>query len=119
MGTCFATSPLIISKRAAESIKQSLSRYDQLGKYEKDTIRVYLKTGGWGGPGLRLALVERDSIKAGEDTVDDSCFGLRIVINKDLLQQAKPIKIYMEERYIMIDYNKDILKSLPKEGGCK
>ena len=65
---------------------------DKLNEYfegkERKPIRIFLNSGGWGGPRLNLALDET------KDT--DSIFdinGFQFIIDEDLLGKAAPIKV--------------------------
>jgi Fe-S cluster assembly iron-binding protein IscA len=55
---------------------------------EKAPIRVFVTEGGCSGPGLALAL---DEATEADDVVDVS--GYQFVVEKELMEQAKPIKI--------------------------
>jgi len=55
---------------------------------EKAPIRVFVTEGGCSGPGLALAL---DEVTEGDDVFDVS--GYQFVVDKELMEQAKPIKI--------------------------
>ena len=68
------------------------SATDEIAKYfrgkEVKPIRIFLNSGGWGGPGLALAL---DEPKDTDDVFKIN--GFQFVINTDLLKQAEPIKV--------------------------
>ena len=75
-------------------IEMSDTAHEQLVKYfsdkEPSPIRVYLASGGCAGPRLSLALDEaRD-----DDEVQD-VRGFTVVMDKELFDQAKPVKIEM------------------------
>ncbi len=61
---------------------------EQLKDKEVSAIRVFLDQGGWGGPSLSLALDEPND----KDEVYDIS-GFKYVVDKELLEQAKTIKI--------------------------
>ena len=88
-----------------ESATQQIT--EQLKGKEVSAIRIFLNEGGWGGPSLALALDEPNDK---DEAYDIS--GYKYVVDKELLEQAKPIKI----DFMGMNFN--ITSSMVFEGGC-
>ena len=88
-----------------ESATQQIT--EQLKGKEVSAIRIFLNEGGWGGPSLALAL---DELTDKDEAYDIS--GYKYVVDKELLEQAKPIKI----DFMGMNFN--ITSSMVFEGGC-
>ena len=69
---------------------------EQLKEREFSAIRIFLNQGGWGGPSLTLAL---DEANDNDRTYDIS--GFKYVVDKELMEQAKPIKIDLWARALL------------------
>ena len=72
-----------ITEKAGEMVKEALKDKDPI-----PSIRVIYNEEGWSGPSLGLVLDESGN--------DDTIFteqGITFMVNKDLLERAKPIKI--------------------------
>ncbi len=87
------------------------SAKDKIAEYFKDReivpIRIFLFTEGCGGPSLTMAL---DGPKETDDVFDID--GFKYIIDKDLLQEAEPIKVDFSEFGFQFDC------SLEFEEGC-
>lgn len=70
-------------------------------------IRVYIG-GGCSGPQLALALDEKADTDESYDFGDD----VSVIIDKQLLEQAKPISIHFSERGFLVD------SPIELGGGC-
>ena len=81
---------------------------EQLKDKEVSAIRVFLDQGGWGGPSLSLALDEPND----NDEVYDIS-GFKYVVDKELLEQAKTIKIDFQGRGFAITSDMVV-----ESGGC-
>ena len=57
-------------------------------KKEVKPIRLFLNQSGWGGPSLALVLDEPNDM---DQTFDFN--GFQFIANKELLQQAQPVKV--------------------------
>ena len=88
-----------------ESATQQIT--EQLKGKEVSAIRIFLNEGGWGGPSLALALDEPNDK---DEAYDIS--GYKYLVDKELLEQAKPIKI----DFMGMNFN--ITSSMVFEGGC-
>lgn len=68
------------------------SATDEIAEYFKNKevkpIRIFLNSGGWGGPSLAMAL---DESKDTDDVFKIN--GFKFVIEKELLREADPIKV--------------------------
>ena len=93
---------LEVTESATQQITEQLK-----GKEEVSAIRIFLNEGGWGGPSLALALDEPNDKDEAYDTS-----GYKYVVDKELLEQAKPIKI----DFMGMNFN--ITSSMVFEGGC-
>ena len=72
-----------VTETALEKIKVYLQQQE-----ETSPIRVVLSQGGWSGPSLGMAL---DELKDDDETFDND--GVTFLVNKDLYEQVKPIKV--------------------------
>ena len=72
-----------VSEKASEMIKDFLK-----GKEDNSNIRVFLSQGGWSGPSLGMAL---DEPKENDEIIEDN--GITFLVEKTLLDQAKPINV--------------------------
>ena len=80
-----------VTSLASEKIIEFLKDKD-----EKPSIRVMLAEGGCSGPALGLAL--DDEAKDNDDKFESA--GLHFLIDKDLMEKVKPIKIdYQTSQY--------------------
>ena len=61
-------------------------------KEEDPIIRIFLSQGGWSGPSLAMAL---DEPKDDDEIVKND--GITFLVNKDLLEKAKPINVDFTE----------------------
>ena len=86
--------------------KTQINDYFQ-GK-EPTPIRIFLNSGGWGGPSLAMAL---DEPKDSDDTFDIK--GLKFVIDKEFMEKAENIKIDFTGMGFHLDSNIDF-----GESGC-
>jgi len=84
---------------------------DKIAEYFKDKevkpIRIFLNSGGCGGPSLAMAL---DELKDTDDVFDID--GFRFVVDKEFLKEAEPIKVDFAHFGFQIDC------SLQFEEGC-
>ncbi len=87
--------------------KVQINEYFQ-GK-EPTPIRIFLNSGGWGGPSLAMAL---DEPKDNDDTFDVK--GLKFVVDKEFMQKAENIKIDFTGMGFHLDSNIDMGES----SGC-
>ena len=72
-----------VSEKATEMIKEAFKSQEKI-----PSIRVVYDKGGWSGPSLGLV--------QDEPSEDDKVFdqeGITYVVNKDLLEKVKPIKV--------------------------
>jgi len=76
---------------------------------EKAPIRVFVTSDGCSGPGLALAL---DEATETDDVFDVS--GYQFVVDKELMEQAKPIKIDLSPMGFQIESS----IVFPEGGGC-
>lgn len=85
---------------------------DQLDAYfadkEKTPIRIFLTSGGCSGPQLALAL---DDPKDTDDVLEEG--GYRFLVDKELLEQAKPLGVDFTDRGLSISSNLQL-----GGGGC-
>lgn len=65
---------------------------------EVSPIRIFLNSGGWGGPSLAMAL---DEPKVSDDVFDID--GFQYIVDKDFLEKAKPIKVDFSEMGFKLD----------------
>ncbi len=72
-----------VTEDALGKIKEYLQQQEQ-----SSPIRVVLSQGGWSGPSLGMAL---DELKDDDEKFDND--GVTFLVNKDLLEQVKPIKV--------------------------
>ena len=72
-----------VTEKASEMIKEALKNQEKAS-----SIRIVLNEGGCCGPSLGIALDEPN----GDDKVFTK-FDVTYIINKDLLEKAKPIKV--------------------------
>ena len=86
--------------------KEQIDGYFQ-GK-EPTPVRIFLNSGGWGGPSLAMAL---DEPKDTDDTFDIK--GLTFVVDKTFMENAKTIKIDFSGMGFQLDSNIDL-----GESGC-
>ncbi len=71
-------------------------------------VRIFLHSGGCGGPQLAMAF---DEVKTSDEVVQID--GIKFVVEKELIEAAKPISInYMEEAGFAVE------SSLKLGGGC-
>ena len=74
----------------------------QIAEYFKDKevapIRIFLHSGGWGGPALAMAL---DEPKNTDDVYDIE--GFKYIVNKEFMEKVKPIKIDFSEMGFKVD----------------
>jgi iron-sulfur cluster assembly protein len=84
---------------------------DKLNEYFKDKerkpIRIFLNSGGCGGPSLALALDEQ---KNTDDVFDID--GFKYIVDKELMKEAEPIKVDFAHFGFQLDC------SLEFEEGC-
>ena len=76
---------------------------------EPTPIRIFLNSGGWGGPSLAMAL---DEPKDTDDSFDVK--GLKFVVDKDFMEKAEKIKIDFTGMGFALDSSID----LGQGGGC-
>ena len=73
---------LEITKSASEKLTEYLQ------DREVKAIRIFLNSGGWGGPSLAMALDEpRDT----DDVFDIN--GFKYIVDKEFMKAAEPIKV--------------------------
>ena len=95
-----------VTEKAGEMIKESLKDKDPI-----PSIRVVYSEGGWSGPALGLALDEPGN--------DDTLFtdkGITFMVNKDLLERVKPIKLDFVDTPMGSGFN--ISSNLKGEKSC-
>jgi Fe-S cluster assembly iron-binding protein IscA len=72
------------------------SATDKIAEYLKDRevppIRIFLNTGGCGGPSLAMAL---DEVKDTDDVFDID--GFKYIVDKEFMKEAEPIKVDFSE----------------------
>ena len=85
----------------------------QIAEYFKDKqvmpIRIFLNSGGWGGPPLAMAL---DESKETDDVFDID--GFQYVVDKEFMKKATPIKVDFKEIGFSITSNIE----LQPDSGC-
>lgn len=86
--------------------KSQIEDYFQ-GK-EPTPIRIFLNSGGWGGPSLAMAL---DEPKDTDDAFDVK--GLKFVVDKEFMEKAETIKVDFTGMGFHLDSNIDL-----GGGGC-
>ena len=97
-----------VTEEALGKIKEYLQQQE-----ETSPIRVVLSQGGWSGPSLGMAL---DELKDDDEKFDND--GVTFLVNKDLLEQVKPIKVDFIESPLGARFNIISKLSLQKsEGG--
>ncbi|WP_461211473.1 IscA/HesB family protein [Desulfocurvus sp. DL9XJH121] len=89
----------------------------ELINYFKDNpaspVRIFLAPGGCSGPRLALALDE-----AGEnDTVAEFGDGITLIMNQDLLEEAKPVKVDIGYAGFTVESSMEFAPS-EGQGGC-
>ena len=89
-----------------DSAKEQIDGYFQ-GK-EPTPVRIFLNSGGWGGPSLAMAL---DEPKDTDDTFEVK--GLTFVVDKTFMENAKTVKIDFTGMGFNLDSNIDL-----GESGC-
>ena len=72
-----------ITEKASEMVKEALKDKDPF-----PSIRIIYNEGGWSGPSLGLALDE-----SGNDDIIFAEQGMTFMVNKDLFERIKPVKI--------------------------
>jgi len=84
---------------------------DKLNEYfknkEREPIRIFLNSGGCGGPSLAMALDEQ---KDTDDVFDID--GFKYIVDKELMKEAEPIKVDFAHFGFQLDC------SLEFEEGC-
>ena len=90
-----------------ESAAQQITEYFK-GK-DASPIRIFLNEGGWGGPSLGMAL---DEPKDNDSVFDVE--GFQYVVNNDLLEKAKPIKV----DFLQIGFKIDSSMDFGADSGC-
>ena len=84
----------------------------QIEQYFKDKdvspIRIFLNEGGWGGPGLAMAL---DEPKETDETIEIE--GFQYIVDKDFMQKVQPIKVDFQAYGFKLDCGIDF-----GAGGC-
>ena len=94
-----------------DTAKTQINDYFQ-GK-EPTPIRIFLNSGGWGGPSLAMAL---DEPKDTDDAFDVK--GLKFVVDKDFMQKAENIKIDFTGMGFHLDSNMDMGGGSSGCGSC-
>ena len=74
-------------------------------------IRIFLSEGGWSGPSLAMAL---DEPKDDDEVITDN--KISYLINKELLEKAKPINVDFVESAMGSGFS--LSSGLKTEGGC-
>ena len=98
-----------VTDEALGKIKEYLTQQG-----ESSPIRVVLSQGGWSGPSLGMAL---DELKDDDQTFDND--GVTFLVNKDLFEQVKPIKVDFIESPLGARFNiVSKLSAQQSEGGC-
>ena len=73
-------------------LKVTKKATDKIAEYLQDRevkpIRIFLNSGGWGGPSLALVL---DEPKDTDDVFDID--GFQFIVDKEFLREAEPIKV--------------------------
>ena len=92
-----------------DSAKEQIDGYFQ-GK-EPTPVRIFLNSGGWGGPSLAMAL---DEPKDTDDTFNIK--GLTFVVDKTFMEKAETIKIDFTGMGFQLDSNVDL--GQPGQSGC-
>ena len=72
-----------ITEKAGEMVKEALKDKDSI-----PSIRIIYNEGGWSGPSLGLVLDE-----SGNDDIIFTEQGITFMVDKDLFEQIKPVKI--------------------------
>ena len=70
---------------------------------EPTPVRIFLNSGGWGGPSLAMAL---DEPKDTDDSFDVK--GLKFVVDKEFMEKAEVIKIDFTGMGFSLDSNIDL-----------
>lgn len=79
---------IIISEKAQAIIKKQLE--DKNREMGDTFLRIFVKGIGWGGPTFGIALEEQ---KNEEKDYDEEINGLKLLVEKDLLDQYKSFKV--------------------------
>jgi iron-sulfur cluster assembly protein len=95
-----------VTEKADQMIQQFFQE-----KKEKPVVRVFLSQGGWSGPSLGMAL---DEPKDDDEIVKNN--GVTYLVNKQLLDQVKPITVDFVESGWGSGFS--ISSSLKKADGC-
>ena len=80
---------------------------------EPTPIRIFLNSGGWGGPSLAMAL---DEPKDSDDLFDVK--GLKFVVDKEFMEKAQQIKIDFNGMGFSLDSGIDLGQGSGDCGGC-
>ncbi len=87
-----------------DSAKEQIDEYFN-GK-EPSPVRIFLNSGGWGGPSLAMAL---DEPKETDDVYDVK--GHKLVVDKEFMKQAQTIKVDFSGMGFKIDSKIDFGQS--------
>lgn len=79
---------IVISEKAKAMVNKQLE--DKNKKTEDTFLRIFIKGMGWGGPTFGIALEEQENK---EKDYYEETNGLKIVVEKDLLDQYKSFEI--------------------------
>ena len=83
-------------------LKVTKKAIDKIAEYFKDKevkpIRIFLNSGGWGGPSIAMAL---DELKDTDDVFDID--GFQFVVDKEFLREAEPITVDFAHLGFQID----------------
>ena len=96
-----------VTEKAVEMIKEYLKDQEK-----PSPIRVLLSEGGWSGPSLGMAL---DEPRDDDETFDNG--GITFVVNNELLDKVKPIKVDFVQTPIGERFFIDSSLQLQKGGG--
>lgn len=91
----------------SDAAKGELIKYFE--EHDNSPVRVYLAPGGCSGPRLSLALDQKKDDDEGFDVGD----GIQFVINKELLEEAKPVRIDLTYAGFTVDSELEL-----GGGGC-
>ena len=87
-------------------IEVTESASKQIAEYFKDKeiapVRIFLNSGGWGGPSLAMAL---DEPKESDDVYEID--GFKYIVDQEFMEKVQPIKVDFTEMGFKLDCETD------------